>query len=206
MVRNLSPEKKDTLLRAALHLFVSQGVSNTSTAQIAREAGVAAGTLFLYFPTRQALLDELILDIGRGQSGAVQKALSPTLSARQAFFTIWQATLHWFMENLEAYLYLQQVRDSGLISPAAVQESAGFFGYYYAAIQQGAAEGSLKPYPLDLVGNFLYHDLVAVMSHIRLLPDPSAREEIIRQGFEIFWDGIKSAPESNGKLQMENGK
>ncbi len=192
MVRPLSPDKKDALLRAALHLFVSQGVPNTSTAQIAKEAGVAAGTLFLYFPTKQALLDELILSIGRSQSEAIQSALSPTLSARQAFYAIWQTTLHWFLEHPEAYLYVQQVRDSGLISPAAVQQSAGFFGYYYAAIQQGAAEGSLKPYPLDLVGNFLYHDLVAVMSHIRLLPDPAAREEIIRQGFEIFWDGIKS--------------
>jgi len=41
------------------------------------------------------------------------------------------------------------------------------------------------------------------MNHIRRQPDAGEREETIRQGFEIFWDGIKSAlsagPDSENK-------
>ena len=72
MVRTLNPEKRTNLLNAALKLFVLNGVKNTSTAEIAREAGIAAGTLFLYFPTKQALLDELVLNLGREQSESIQ--------------------------------------------------------------------------------------------------------------------------------------
>ena len=193
MVRTPSPEKKANLMRAALTLFVAQGVTNTSTAEIARAAGTASGTLFLYFPTRQDLLDELVLTIGQEQSELVQALLQPSFSAQETFSTIWHASVRWFLEHLEAYLYLQQVRDSGLISPEAVQESAKFFGYYYIAIQKGLAEGSIKPYPLELVGDFLYHDLVAITNHARRQPDAGQVTQSIQQGFEIFWDGIKSA-------------
>ena len=55
MARKLSTEKRAQYLSSALKLFVANGVKNTSTAAIAKEAGTAAGTFFLYFPTKQAL-------------------------------------------------------------------------------------------------------------------------------------------------------
>ncbi len=59
MVRELSKEKKESFFRAALKLFAVNGIRNTSTAKISKEAGTAAGTLFLYFPTKQDLINEL---------------------------------------------------------------------------------------------------------------------------------------------------
>ena len=192
MVRKLNSDKRTNLMNAALKLFVLRGVKNTSTAEIAREAGIAAGTLFLYFPTKQALLDELVLKLGREQSEYISALLAPSHSAREAFYTIWSGSLHWFLENLPAYRYIQQVRDTGMISDSAVQESAKFLSYYFDAIQKGLAEGCLKPYPVDLIGGFLYQDLVAVMSYLSRI-DPSRHEEAIQQGFEIYWDGISLA-------------
>jgi AcrR family transcriptional regulator len=196
MVRTLSPERRAIFLSSALKLFVANGVMNTSTAEIAKAAGTAAGTLFLYFPTKQELLDELVLKIGREQSENTKRLLEPLFSARETFFTIWHSTLTWFLQNMDAYLYVQQVRDSGMISAAAVQESGQFFGYYYEAIQKGLAEGSIKTYPIGLIGDFLYHDIVALMNFIRMQPDTGNREETIQQGFELFWDGIKSTTRS----------
>ncbi len=192
MVRNLSPEKRDSFLSAALKLFVANGVQHTTTAAIAKGAGTAAGTLFLYFPTKQALVDELILKIGQQQADVINSILDPSLPARESLYTIWSGSIHWLLDHMDAYRYAQQVRDTGLISPAAVQESARFFGFYYAAIQKGLAEGSIKPYPADVIGGFLYQDIVAVMDLIRLQPDPARIEEIIQQGFHIFWDGIQA--------------
>lgn len=193
MARSLSPEKRANLLTSALKLFVRNGVMNTSTAEIAKEAGTAVGTLFLYFPTKQELLNELALKIGKEQSDHINQLLQPSLSAQETFFTIWHGTVTWFLENMQAYQYIQQVRDSGMISESAVQESNKFFGYYYNATQKGFQEGSIKTYPLGLIGDFLYQDIVAVINHISRQPEPSKREETIRQGFDIFWDGIKTA-------------
>ncbi len=192
MVRQLSPEKREAILNSALKLLVSQGLKNTSTADISKAAGMAAGTLFLYFPTKQALLDELALKIAKEQSDAIQSLLDASLPARDTFATIWHGSIHWFLEHREAYQYAQQTREIGVLSDEAVQKSGAFFSYYYAAIQKGHAESSLKPYPLDLIGSFLYYDLMAAMTSLQAQPDPGNQEEIIQQGFEIFWDGIRA--------------
>jgi AcrR family transcriptional regulator len=191
-MRKLAPDKRESFLNAALKLFVAQGVQNTSTAAIAKEAGTATGTLFLYFPTKQDLINELILRIGWGQADTMKALLKPSLSVRDTFFTIWSSSIRWFLENMDAYEYAQQVRDTGMVTETVVQESGKFFSYYYDAIQKGFEEGALKHYPADVIGGFLYQDIVAVMNLLRAEADPEKQEEIIQMGFDIFWDGIRA--------------
>ena len=193
MVRKLSPDKKEQLLNSALKLFVENGVGNTSTNAIAKEAGVAAGTLFLYFPTKQDLIHELVLKIGKEQSETIKSLPGLSGSARENFYTIWEGSICWFLDHIDAYHYVRQVRDSGLIADQVVQESGKFFDYYYLAIQKGRAEGSIKAYPIELIGGLLYQDIVAVMNLIETQPDPVKQKEYIRYGFEAFWDGIKAS-------------
>jgi AcrR family transcriptional regulator len=192
MIRKLDQDKRQNFLNAALKLFVANGVQNTSTAAIAKEAGTASGTLFLYFPTKQDLIDELVLQIGREQADTTKALLDPSLSVRDMFFTIWSSSIRWFLENMDAYNYVQQVRDTGMVSEATVQESAKFFGYYYDAIQKGLKEGAIKRYPADVIGGFLYQDIVAVMNILLARSTPAKQEEIIQLGFDIFWDGIRT--------------
>jgi len=191
MVRSLDPEKRAHILQTALRLFVAGGVAGTSTAQISKEAGIAAGTLFLYFPTKQDLIDALILDIAEAQTRLIESRLAPHLTAREAFIAIWSSSIEWFLDHRAAYAYVQQVRDTGLVSPAAVQKSGSVFAFYYTAIQKGLQEGCLKPAPIELIGDYLYQDIVAVMNYLLRQPN-SAAAEVIRQGFDMFWDGVRA--------------
>ncbi len=101
-------------------------------------------------------------------------------------------SIRWFLDNLDAYLYIRQVRDSGLIAEEIVRESEEYFDYYFTFIQKGLAEGKIKPYPVELIGGMLYQDIVAVMDLIRAQSDPERIEEYISTGFDIFWNGIKA--------------
>jgi len=193
MIRKLNPEKRESFLNAALKLFVEKGVQSASTAAIAKKAGTAAGTLFLYFPTKQDLIDELILKIGREQSASITARLETISSAREMFQTIWDGSIRWFMANLEAYQYIQLVRDSGMISAEVIEDSNQLFIYYYEAIQKGLTEGTIKSYPLELIGEILYRDIVAVMNLIKVQPTPELQEKYLQLGFEIFWNGIKAS-------------
>lgn len=191
MVRALAPDKRENFLTAALKLFVRFGVQNTSTAAIAKEAGTAAGTLFLYFPTKQDLINELVLQISKEQSEYMKTLVDPVLPVREMFLTIWRGCIQWFLEHQDAYQYVQQVRENGIVDKAIIEESGKSFAYFYDAIRRGLNEGVLKPYPLELIGAFLYQDIVAVMNLFRSQPKGKKREEIIQAGFDIFWDGIK---------------
>lgn len=190
MVRELNPEKRTTILNTALKLFVKNGVHHTSTAEISKEAGIAAGTLFLYFPTKQELIDHLAIKICRDQANHTTSSLEPDLSARETFLRIWDCSIDWFMDHLDAYQYIQQVRDTGMLSHNTIEESEKLFGYYYMAIKKGLDEKTIKSYPLEIIGNMLYHDIVAVMNLIIAQPDQTKQNEYIHLGFNIYWDGI----------------
>ncbi len=56
----LVKQRRGQLLDAALQLMARQGFAATSMEDIAREAGVAKGTVYLYFPTKDALLTALL--------------------------------------------------------------------------------------------------------------------------------------------------
>ena len=191
MVRELSNDKRERLLKAALRLFAANGIQSTSTAEIAGEAGVASGTLFLYFPTKQHLVNELVILVSKQEAEHINRLLTPSLSVRDTFFAIWDGSIRWLLENPEAFQYSQQVRHSGLVSEAATLESGKYFSFYYETIHRGLQEGSIKPYPIDLIGGFLYQDIVATMKILQMQPDPAGHEQLIQLSFDIFWDGIK---------------
>ena len=191
MVRISKEERRSQFLSAALQLFAANGVQGTTTAAISEEAGTAAGTLFLYFPTKQDLINELVLQIGRQQSEYIQSCLDPSLPVRETFFAIWQGSIRWFLDNPDAYLVDQQVRYGGLVKPEIVQESERFFEYFFSAIQRGNEEREIKPYPLEIIGGILYQDIVAILNLIKSQPDDAKQAEYIRSGFEIFWDGVR---------------
>lgn len=56
------------LLEAGLRVVADAGFAGATTAAIARETGKAHGTVFLHFPSRDALVRELVEEIGRAMS------------------------------------------------------------------------------------------------------------------------------------------
>ena len=48
------------ILKAARRLFAERGFARASTRELSRSAGIAAGTLFNYFPTKESLALELL--------------------------------------------------------------------------------------------------------------------------------------------------
>lgn len=56
------------LVQAGLRVVAEHGFSKTTTAAIARATGKAHGTVFVHFPTRDALVEALVAAIGEAMS------------------------------------------------------------------------------------------------------------------------------------------
>lgn len=57
-----NPEKRIRILDAALKVFATRGFYNAKVSEVAKEAGVADGTIYLYFESKDALLIALFED------------------------------------------------------------------------------------------------------------------------------------------------
>lgn len=55
--------RKESILKAAVKIFSEKGYSAATTSEIAKEAGVAEGTVFRYFKTKKDILTGVVIDI-----------------------------------------------------------------------------------------------------------------------------------------------
>ncbi|WP_020399796.1 TetR/AcrR family transcriptional regulator [Kordiimonas gwangyangensis] len=60
----LSPEeRRSQLLEAAVELFAERGIGEAKHADIAKRTGVSVATTFVYFPTREALIESVLDEV-----------------------------------------------------------------------------------------------------------------------------------------------
>ena len=147
MVRNHTGEKKATLLDAAVVEIARQGHHQTTVAMIARRAGVADGTIYLYFRNKEDLLLSLFeraMDrfIAEGRTG-----LESAGSALQRLRLIIELHLRLVGADRDLAIITQvELRHSlhfmDQISRAKVGE---YLGVLAEVVEQGQDEGHFRP-------------------------------------------------------------
>jgi AcrR family transcriptional regulator len=58
--QQLTARRQDQILTAALEIFAQKGYSAATIPEIARQAGLAAGTIYLYFPNKRDLFIKVV--------------------------------------------------------------------------------------------------------------------------------------------------
>lgn len=120
------PEERPLeILDAALNRFASNGFANTRMEEVAADAGVTAGTIYRYFPSKDALVDALVerhIDLGWSRGREVAEAYG-SRTARE----ILELLLNRWADALEqpqaASLLMVVVREAPQF-PAAVKKYA----------------------------------------------------------------------------------
>ena len=64
---------RQRLIKTALELFTTRGYHDTTTAQIAKKAGIAEGTIYRHFASKQQLVNELYRAAQRWAAKVVQE-------------------------------------------------------------------------------------------------------------------------------------
>lgn len=111
----ITEQRREQILNAARDIFTRQGYSNATTAEIARTAGIAEGTIYNYFSSKRELLTALL------KSHILSRPLEEMLKQRPGLdFTTMPAIitdrLNMFFDNEDLlFLFLTElVRDAEL--------------------------------------------------------------------------------------------
>ena len=70
-------DKKENLRQSARELFSANGFKDTNVAEITRKAGVATGTFYLYYPSKEKLFMELYLEENLKLKQALMAGIDP---------------------------------------------------------------------------------------------------------------------------------
>jgi len=101
------PDKGEAILGAALDLFVERGVYGTTVPSVAERAGVAAGTIYHYFDSKEALVNALFKRWKAEISSRVLNGFPFDRSPREQFRTCWERMADFALAHPKELAFLE---------------------------------------------------------------------------------------------------
>jgi len=140
------PDKPHQIIEAAVRIFARKGYYNSRVSDIAREAGVAAGTIYLYFTTKDEILVTLFRDKMAQFVGALRKAIADEPDAVAKLRRLVRLHFEMLEDNPELAEVLQVELRQGqkFFRGASAQEVSSYFALISAVIDEGVAQGQLR--------------------------------------------------------------
>jgi AcrR family transcriptional regulator len=140
---------RDRILEIAKHAFTKSG-ANINLDDVAKQAGIGAGTLYRHFPTRDALL-EAVYRTEVEKLSAAQKKYAETMSPVEALRT-WMLL---FVDYIAAKQIIAPALNTIVGGPSKLFESTGTLvkGAIHALVERAIESGDIRPDldPLDLL-------------------------------------------------------
>ena len=173
----------DEVLDSAIEIVADEGVS-VSTSRIARGAGVSNGTLFNYFPTKQALLDAMYVRIKRGLVFAIGE-LDDDAELVDRARVIWQRWLRWATIAPTHWRVGRLLTGADLVTPSVVEQSLAGLAGPMAVVEQLESSATAAGLPAGYVGAVIQAQL-DVAIELGLNADPAASAT----AFDVMWQGL----------------
>ena len=133
---------RQRLIRAALELFTTRGYHVTTTAQIAKKAGIAEGTIYRHFASKQHLVNELYRAAQRWAAKVVQEAArDPNASTARAQLT---AVAHRLAEGAAHETAVVKIGLLESLAPVLDEDSRKTAREFRVALERVIAEGKAQ--------------------------------------------------------------
>ena len=140
-------DKRDALLRAAIETFAARGFFNAQVADVARTAGVAAGTVYLYFRGKDDLLISIFERTMREAIAAGRESIAGLRDPVAQLRAI--ARLHLDRmsrdRNLAVVFQVELRQSTKFMERFSATHVREYLGIIRDVIAQGQAEGTFRP-------------------------------------------------------------
>lgn len=199
--RRRAAARPDEVLNAALDLFIENGFAATRVEDIAKRAGISKGAVYLYFPSKEAILEALVrravVPVAEGAmamvetyTGSVREAVTMVFSilamrlAEPRLIAIPRLIMHEVSQFPElARMYREEVIERA--KPALI-----------ALLEKGIASGELRAVDPELtvrsiVGPVALHVLMAEVFGI--VPKGGLQlDRLIANHLDILFEGLSA--------------
>jgi AcrR family transcriptional regulator len=157
------PDRRESIMDAALQCFVDRGFHGTAIPQIAREAGIAAGTIYHYFDSKEALVNALYRTWKNAVAQRVFTAFPQGAPVREQFRVMWNEMVAFAMGTPTAFAFIELHNHASYLDAESLAIDLSLKDFARAMIQRAQAEGLLKPTDASLLMELVFGAFIGMM-------------------------------------------
>ncbi|MEZ7500406.1 TetR/AcrR family transcriptional regulator [Flavobacterium sp. Arc3] len=183
-------DKKSALLNATLTLVNDHGFHDTPMSKIAKLAGVATATIYLYFENKQDLINTLYLEVKASFSNCALKGYDENLPVKKGFEIIWYNIADYKLNQIKEAKFLSQSDNTPMIDEEIRKEGLKHLQPLLDLWEKGKNEGIIKP----LSSFVLYAYTIYPLSFLMSMQERNLytlNEKVLDETFQAAWDAIK---------------
>ncbi|HAW53113.1 MAG TPA: hypothetical protein DCX54_12405 [Flavobacteriales bacterium] len=184
--------KEQSILDAALSLFVSNGFHGTPTALIAQKAEVSNGTLFHYHKSKEALVKTLYTCIVTEYQEATLDGEQDIESIKEKVRLLWKQSIDWAFENRDKYHFILQYKYSTTKQDKKTDQVGNLKKRFADITEKGIQQKLIAHRPDDFIFSMFEANQYGMMSYLLENPVKYRMPEFMKQAFTWFWDGISA--------------
>lgn len=133
---NVSEQRKREIILAAAQVFTAQGLNIARMEDVAAAAGISKGTIYLYFPSKEKLIEALIHQLFQPLDTALHNLIASEAPIRERLTRYAQETIQTFDDARPLHPLILEV-----FALARRQAFAGeVFGTYFVRYRDGLGE------------------------------------------------------------------
>ncbi|MCE5214883.1 MAG: TetR/AcrR family transcriptional regulator [Methanobacterium sp.] len=178
--------KEKRIFDAALKLFTENGIDNTSTASISKEAGIAAGTLYVYFENKEDLINKLYISLKEESIGLICPDTSETVLNYEYLEKLWMNTVEWGINNQDKFRFITQFQSSPYYTEDVKAIVDSYKKNLIGLIKGSIKNKKLKNLPPEYIFELILTHLVYTVGYI-----VQTKTKERRRFFETLFDAIK---------------
>lgn len=182
--------KRVAVLNSTLALIKEHGFHGAPMSQIAKHAGVAAGTIYHYFDSKETLIVELFVYVKNRLAIAVLVGDDEEKSYKDRFFNFMINQFNFYVENENALIFLEQYVNSPFAKNFPEKDSQLFKEKIIPFFEYGIKNAYFKNIDPRLLTPSIKGTLVAA-ANFQLSQHIVFSEDDITEVVNIIWDGIK---------------
>src|ERR1700731_734532 len=189
MARPKSEDKRNAILDAATRLFADRGLTAAPTSEISKQAGVAEGTLFTYFKTKDDLINALYQEIKLELADAMMSDFPRKKNVRTRLRHVWDRYVKWGIANPNQRKVLAQLTVSEVLTKEARSAGSAPFVEFQIMIRDAIEQRVFRnDVPVELISKSLAALVEATID--LTVSNPSKSNKYRVSGFQMFWAGI----------------
>ncbi|PZR16869.1 MAG: TetR family transcriptional regulator [Flavobacterium psychrophilum] len=187
MSQSVNDKRKD-LLAAALRLFAENGFHGTPTSKIAKEAGVANGTLFHYYKTKEDLIVSLYIDIKTRMSEYIETNAEKEKSIKKNFRNQYMQVMLWSMDHGDEFNFIQQFHTSPFAALVPQEEIERLTGKSCEQIEKAIKDKAIKKRDINYIMTIFTSHTYGLHQYLSKTNfTEKDKKEIIKDSFDMLW-------------------